>query len=284
MSLLGAVAAFWDFGPPPWPAPPTDEEAWEILRWILGVIVGLCVLDSAVVSPLQRRTAKRAAKELAAQPMVDPYDLESVAVYRLFDEYGFLLYVGIAADVKARFAQHSKDKGWWRDVARWEVEWFRDRATAAAEEARAIVEEAPAYNVSGAPESRKSDPASRERMIADIDGFRRVKAPHLDSLFVQYMRAQSIPDYAPRPFWLRDHITDVYWHAHERAGVLARSEHYRFVRWWEKEHDATAEVAEARRRREAAVRAARRVMAGRAREKAAPSSSPSKRRRERART
>lgn len=270
--LGGAVAAFWDLGPS-LPERPTYDEVWAILRWVLGGIAGFCVLDSLVLSPLARRAAKREAQQRAAQPVVDPYDLESVAVYRLFDEHGFLLYVGIAADVKARFSQHSKDKPWWPDVARWEVEWFRDRATAAAAEAAAIVEEGPAYNVSGAPEPRKSDEASVERMVADIDGFRRVNDYHLDYLFVHYMRAQAIPDHAPRPFWLRQHITTVYWRAHERAGARARAGHYRFVRSWERWCDETAEASEKRRRREAAAASARRVMAARA---AAAAAAPSK--------
>lgn len=265
----GAVAVFWDAVPslPEWP---TYDETLAILRWVLGGIIGFCVLDSLVLSPLVRRVAKREAQQRAAQPVVDPYDLESVAVYRLFDEHGFLLYVGIAADVKARFAQHSKDKPWWPDVARWEVTWFRDRASAAAEEARAIVEEAPAYNVSGAPVPRKSDEASVERLVADIDGPRRVRSCDLDFLFVHYMRARAIPDHAPRPFWLREHIETVYRHAHERAGMYARAGHYHFVRSWERWHGETALSAEKRRRREAAAAAARRVMAARGTAPAAP--------------
>lgn len=259
--LVCAVVAFWDLGQiPPLPEPPTHEEAWEILRTVLGVIIGFCVLDSLVISPLLRRDEKRREKERRARSAVDPYDLESVCVYRLFDNYGFLLYVGIAADPKARFGQHSKEKPWWPDVATWEVAWFRDRASAAAEEARAIVEEAPAYNLAGSPDARKSDGLSVQKVVADIDGFQRVKAGHLDYLFVHYMASRAIPDHAPRPFWLHDHITTVYWHAHDRAGPVARGCHYGFVRRWEQEHDKTAAVTEKRRRRADAASAARKVL------------------------
>lgn len=65
------------------------------------------------------------------------------AVYRLFDEDGNLLYVGISYTPLRRFSQHlAKGRRWHSS----EVEWFSDRATAEDEEAVAIWQERPRWN------------------------------------------------------------------------------------------------------------------------------------------
>lgn len=73
------------------------------------------------------------------------------ALYRLFDEAGVLLYIGISHQPDTRFEQHSKAKEWWPQVARREVQWFDDRPSAAAAEAAAIRSEDPEHNGTYSP-------------------------------------------------------------------------------------------------------------------------------------
>ncbi|MFE9003161.1 hypothetical protein ACFYOY_13610 [Streptomyces sp. NPDC007875] len=68
------------------------------------------------------------------------------ALYRLYDEAGALLYIGISHQPEVRFEQHSKLKEWWPCVARREVEWFADRPAAAKAEADAVRAEDPEFN------------------------------------------------------------------------------------------------------------------------------------------
>lgn len=76
----------------------------------------------------------------------DPYAPDTVAVYRLYDVTGVLLYVGQCMYPKRRFADHAKDQKWWPDVACWRVEWWPSRAAAMREEARVIQFENPLHN------------------------------------------------------------------------------------------------------------------------------------------
>ncbi|MFG1846699.1 GIY-YIG nuclease family protein [Micromonospora carbonacea] len=69
------------------------------------------------------------------------------SLYRLYDNEGCLLYVGIAYDFDARFAQHAARKHWWPQVARKDVTWFSNRIDALHAEARAIAAEGPIHNV-----------------------------------------------------------------------------------------------------------------------------------------
>jgi predicted GIY-YIG superfamily endonuclease len=76
-----------------------------------------------------------------------PDPLAPVALYRLYDSTGALLYVGITTDPKARFTQHSIYKGWWPTVARTTVAWLEvTRQEALAIEAATIRDEEPIHN------------------------------------------------------------------------------------------------------------------------------------------
>ncbi|MEU8920362.1 GIY-YIG nuclease family protein [Kitasatospora sp. NPDC048545] len=46
------------------------------------------------------------------------------ALYRCFDEDGWLLYIGTSLDPKRRFREHAKWFGWWPAVVRIDVEWL----------------------------------------------------------------------------------------------------------------------------------------------------------------
>jgi prevent-host-death family protein len=92
------------------------------------------------------------------------------ALYRLYDEAGTLLYIGISHQPEVRFEQHSKSKEWWPHVARREVEWFNDRPTAAKAEEEAIRSEDPEHNGTYSPRrSRKSI-----RHVVAVDGVEEI--------------------------------------------------------------------------------------------------------------
>lgn len=67
-------------------------------------------------------------------------------VYRLYDNAGRLLYVGVAYDFDTRFKAHAKEKDWWPLVAHRDITWFDNRFDAMYEEARAIENESPIHN------------------------------------------------------------------------------------------------------------------------------------------
>ncbi|MCU1616151.1 MAG: hypothetical protein JWO98_3691 [Frankiales bacterium] len=85
---------------------------------------------------------------------------QRAALYRLFDQGGALLYVGVAANPRTRWSTHSKEKAWWCEVASKTVEWHGDRPTAEAAEVAAIVTEAPRYNVEHSTTRQRGDARS----------------------------------------------------------------------------------------------------------------------------
>ncbi|MGW2010939.1 GIY-YIG nuclease family protein [Streptomyces nigrescens] len=82
-------------------------------------------------------------------------------MYRLCDKQGRLLYVGIAYDPDARWAQHAAVTRWWRDVADKYVEWYETRAEAERAEIVAIRYERPIYNKRDSPKPYKGSTAKR---------------------------------------------------------------------------------------------------------------------------
>jgi hypothetical protein len=69
------------------------------------------------------------------------------SLYRLFDNSGLLLYVGIAGNPGQRFHQHSREKSWWDRVETIKVEHYATRSEAVRAEKEAIIGEAPEFNV-----------------------------------------------------------------------------------------------------------------------------------------
>ena len=107
-------------------------------------------------------TAGRALLELIEcglwEPCPDGYSLDlqqagvrgglvaPTALYRLFDEGGRLLYVGVTQRLERRFAAHRREKPWWGLVDYSELEWFDRRQDALAAEMAAIKTEHPEFN------------------------------------------------------------------------------------------------------------------------------------------
>jgi predicted GIY-YIG superfamily endonuclease len=68
-------------------------------------------------------------------------------LYRFFDEYDRLLYIGIAGNPGRRFNEHTRDKSWWSEVRRTTMEHFGNRMSALTAETKAITSESPIYNI-----------------------------------------------------------------------------------------------------------------------------------------
>lgn len=79
---------------------------------------------------------------------------ERTAVYRIRDEEGALLYVGVTNHVGVRWNQHMLAQPWWSDVRALTVEWHDSREEALAAEKAAILAEQPKHNVTHLKVSR----------------------------------------------------------------------------------------------------------------------------------
>jgi hypothetical protein len=81
-------------------------------------------------------------------------------LYRLIDEAGVLLYVGMTSGVNARLNAHARLQPWWPRVASCRLEMFESRAALAAAELLAIESEHPVYTKLVKPEHNR-----RERVV-----------------------------------------------------------------------------------------------------------------------
>ncbi len=68
------------------------------------------------------------------------------SLYRFYNDEG-LLYVGISLNVFARISQHKREKHWFDEVSDISVSHFDTRDEALDEEAKAIKQEFPKYNI-----------------------------------------------------------------------------------------------------------------------------------------
>ena len=78
-----------------------------------------------------------------------PIDLatpSSSCVYRYYDAYGVLIYVGVTKRGAARNAEHNESKAWWRFAARQEVDHYDSDEEARRNERAAIIESRPPFN------------------------------------------------------------------------------------------------------------------------------------------
>lgn len=68
-------------------------------------------------------------------------------LYRMYNQSGALLYVGMTLNPYGRFRGHRIDKPWWHEVDTIKLERFADRPAVLAAERRAISTEEPLYNL-----------------------------------------------------------------------------------------------------------------------------------------
>lgn len=67
-------------------------------------------------------------------------------LYRLMDDSGALLYVGVTSSLRVRLRSHRSTQPWWADVVTAVVETYEDRSEALAAERSAIASEGPRFN------------------------------------------------------------------------------------------------------------------------------------------
>lgn len=73
------------------------------------------------------------------------------SLYRMYDQLGALLYVGITKQMPERMWQHERQYNWFRDVATITVCHYGTKEEAEAEEQTAIKTEHPKYNIAHKP-------------------------------------------------------------------------------------------------------------------------------------
>lgn len=73
------------------------------------------------------------------------------AVYRLYNEAGELIYVGVGFIPEERMRAHAREKPWWPLVKSWTITWHPDRQSARDAETAAIKAEHPIANIAGTP-------------------------------------------------------------------------------------------------------------------------------------
>jgi hypothetical protein len=78
---------------------------------------------------------------------------QPTSVYRYYDRFGILIYVGITARGTSRNREHYSAKRWWQYVERQEVEHFQDRPAAQAREAALIDSHRPPFNTQHNPQA-----------------------------------------------------------------------------------------------------------------------------------
>lgn len=91
--------------------------------------------------------------------------VRSCQLYRLYDQAGVLLYVGISMSAMVRQSHHKGQKAWWPEVARIEIISFDRREDALEAERNAIFQERPIHNKHHAP---KPDPVKVEKITPPI--------------------------------------------------------------------------------------------------------------------
>lgn len=89
------------------------------------------------------------------------------AVYRMFDKYGQLVYIGVTGDLGRRLASHA-EKRWFPQVVQITLTWFPDREAAERAERAAIDAEQPRINIAG--RKAKTPPVAMRRLSQAPDG------------------------------------------------------------------------------------------------------------------
>lgn len=117
-------------------------------------------------------------------------------VYRAFDAFGALLYVGCSMNVGQRVAGHQAASAWWGEVATITVAHFPNRDEALAAESRAIAEEMPLHNIVGASATRTAADIreARERREA----LRLERTTYVPALPVQCGNCGRRPERLPK--------------------------------------------------------------------------------------
>ncbi|WP_434593387.1 GIY-YIG nuclease family protein [Streptomyces sp. A5-4] len=95
--------------------------------------------------------AIRPTTETARGTIVHQVGPDDVAVYRLFNRDGDLLYIGVSKDPVHRWSDEHRHRWWWPEVVAYEWVWHPSRAEARAVERAALEQGLAKCNVHGTP-------------------------------------------------------------------------------------------------------------------------------------
>lgn len=121
--------------------PPYREMTATGLHEVLRPEVIVELWDQAGVPEQQRAEARKLWK-----PFFDQQTARGHALYRHWNAFGRLLYVGISLNAVARLVGHRQTAPWFGEIVEVTVDHYPSREEARAAEVRAIKTEKPAYN------------------------------------------------------------------------------------------------------------------------------------------
>lgn len=148
-------------------------------------------------------------------------------VYRHYDVWGRLLYIGFSMDVEARSIRHLQCSAWGDVVGRIDVARYGTRKDALAAEKRAITDEAPPFNRTNMQFVKVSVPfMSARKMPTARPAKHSVKSPplaHDEYLEVRPELQQALCRIGNVTAWCREHKlpTRTIWRL--RSGGAARA-------------------------------------------------------------
>ncbi|MET7694900.1 GIY-YIG nuclease family protein [Streptomyces sp. NPDC005483] len=111
---------------------------------------------------MQATATTTPATDAARGVIVHPSGPDDVAVYRLYDKDGDLLYVGMSKDPIHRWADEHRHRYWWPEVASYEWAWHGSRAEARRVERELLSTGLAKYNVHSTPKHGPNQHRQRE--------------------------------------------------------------------------------------------------------------------------
>jgi hypothetical protein len=86
---------------------------------------------------------------------------DRTALYRVYDDVGVLLYIGVSGNFGVRWQKHAATKPWWGNVRSQTIYWYDSRDEALDAEALAIFREQPKYNIMHRSQARRLQAVQR---------------------------------------------------------------------------------------------------------------------------
>jgi predicted GIY-YIG superfamily endonuclease len=109
----------------------------------------------------------------------------ATSVYRYYDKFNILVYVGVTSQRSARNQQHNRDKPWWEFVDRQEIDHYPTRSQALAAEQALIEKFTPPFNFQHNAEALQIRPIYEQ--------FRRLGVGDVDPCWLLQQCASKMP-------------------------------------------------------------------------------------------
>lgn len=123
----------------------------------LGIKSAPIVVPNEQTMPASSQPRKRPRRRAEVpDPIPVPHADGRCSLYRHYDAFGRLLYVGISLSAVERLARHRVESHWVSHIARIEITAYGSRNDAVLAERRAIMRESPAHNILHARKSNKA--------------------------------------------------------------------------------------------------------------------------------